>query len=302
MGAWGAGLYSDDYALDLRATVAGVARLPLADDEVLAMLRSHDPVADDPESEDYTTFWLVAADQLARRGCYPEEARRRALEIIASGADLKTTAELGATPAVLRKRRAMLDDLERVLRNPAPRARTTLAGPQAFTFALGEVFAFPTSRGRALNPYFKSRELMPDWSQDGWRAAVVVEADRAFGHLAWFRVMTAGKAWRDKPTMADIWAARDWTLYAPATCSPVRRERLAVQTLGYVEIKSVELERRRGGLQGGAFRTVQSATLGDICISNDLIVQPSAAPSWPWARSPRLVRRLAMLASPARAR
>lgn len=299
MGSWGAGLYSDDYAMDLRATVAAAAKLPLGDDEVLDLIRTTELCADDPQDTDHTTFWLVTADQLAQRGCYPEEARRRALEIIASGANLKTLSELDAPAAMLRKRKALLEELGRRLIHPAPRVRKTMSAPQAFTFELGEVFAFPTSNGRALNPYFKSRAQNWKWSHDGWRVAVVVEVGREFGYLAWCRLMTARKVWREKPTLAQAWRAGEWILRGPGTCSPIRRQRLEADSLGYVEVDGAELDRRRQHLAGGAFRSVRSAALGDICVSNDLD-RPYQRDWMPWNRPPHVVPRLATLTRPIR--
>ena len=68
MGAFGPGLYSDDFAADLRTTVSTVFRLPLSRPELVATLEALEPAAAMPEDEDYTTFWLVVADQLHRRG------------------------------------------------------------------------------------------------------------------------------------------------------------------------------------------------------------------------------------------
>jgi hypothetical protein len=174
MGAWGAGLYSDDYALDLRATVAAVAKLPISD-EVLELLRTTELCADDPQDADHTTCWLVTADQLARRGCYPEEARRRALEIIASGANLKTLDELHAAPTMLRKRQALLENWCGEWSTPR-RARKTMSVPQAFTFELGEVFTYPTSNGRGLCGNVEYGRLAGHWSylQLGQRFTTII--------------------------------------------------------------------------------------------------------------------------------
>ena len=35
MGAWGSGLYAGDFALDLRAVIAAVSRLPLGEDALV---------------------------------------------------------------------------------------------------------------------------------------------------------------------------------------------------------------------------------------------------------------------------
>ena len=64
--------------------------------------------ADDAADEDHSIFWLVVADQFAKRGIDCPAARDRALALIADGSDLKTMESLGMDPKGLAKRRAML--------------------------------------------------------------------------------------------------------------------------------------------------------------------------------------------------
>ena len=69
MGVWGSGLYSGDFALDLRSTIGAVCRLPFDSDRLLEVLCESEPdAAFDGNNEDHTTFWLLVADQFARRG------------------------------------------------------------------------------------------------------------------------------------------------------------------------------------------------------------------------------------------
>jgi hypothetical protein len=132
MGFLGVGLYSSDFAMDLRAAVAAVARLPLTDEELVEVLRSLErSAAERTDDPDHSIFWLVLADQLGRRGVYPLEVRERALAIIESGSDLATLRSLGAGPADLRKRAAKLDEIARALAEAAPRPRKVLTSPQS---------------------------------------------------------------------------------------------------------------------------------------------------------------------------
>ena len=65
MGAWGIGLYSGDFARDLKATISAVCRLPLDEESLVeAVCGSEASAAADPADEDHTIFWLVVADQL----------------------------------------------------------------------------------------------------------------------------------------------------------------------------------------------------------------------------------------------
>lgn len=81
--------------------LSAVCRLPIDGAEIVHLLCELEPVA--PDDEGYTTFWLVLADQLQRRGI-SSDARARALAIIDDGSDLAMQAELGMSDPDLRKR------------------------------------------------------------------------------------------------------------------------------------------------------------------------------------------------------
>ena len=76
MGAWGTGLYSGDFALDVRAVVAAVARVPLDEDEMVkALCVTEKSAAENPADEDHAIFWLVLADQIEKRGIFSARVR-----------------------------------------------------------------------------------------------------------------------------------------------------------------------------------------------------------------------------------
>lgn len=88
MGVFGTGLYSGDFAMDLRSAVSAVARLPFDGDRLADILCESEPTtANKPDDEDYTLFWLVLADQFVKRAIVCNRVRDRALAIIDSGAD-----------------------------------------------------------------------------------------------------------------------------------------------------------------------------------------------------------------------
>jgi hypothetical protein len=244
MGFWGAGLYSGDFAMDLRAAVAAVARLPLSDAELVEALRSTErAAADDAGDPDHTTFWLVLADQFAQRGVYPEEARARALEIIGGNVDLDRMKALGAGPADLRKREAKLREIGAALAERRPKTRKTISKPQPLPMAQGDVIAYPTSAGKPINPYFKSKALIRDWRHDGWGALAVVECGHVFGYLAWVRVVTVEGARAERPGMAALWAEPRWRLQRAGTCSPSHFRKMEFEHLGRVAVDESALER-----------------------------------------------------------
>src|SRR6266568_1097336 len=120
MGVFGTGLYSGDFALDLRSAVGAVLRLPLDPDRLVDVLSSTEPsAANNPNDGDHTAFWLVVADQFAKRGVACDRVRTKALSIIDAGADIAMVEKLGMKSADLRKRRRMLDELRaRIVKAP----------------------------------------------------------------------------------------------------------------------------------------------------------------------------------------
>ena len=112
MGVWGTGLYSGDFAKDLSSATRAVAQLPFAGERLADLLCSVEPgAANNASDEDHTTFWLVVADQFAKRGIVCERVRQRALEIIDGGEDVGMLSRLGLDAAGLKKRGKILAEL-----------------------------------------------------------------------------------------------------------------------------------------------------------------------------------------------
>ena len=143
MGVWGTGLYSGDFAQDLRSAIRAVSRLPFDGERLDEILSTTEPsAANNSNDEDHTTFWLVVADQFAKRGIVCISVRGRALDIIDRGTDIDMLASLGMPPADLRKRRAVLDGLRARLVTPPvdPPPRPVLKKPQEFLLETGDVY------------------------------------------------------------------------------------------------------------------------------------------------------------------
>src|SRR5439155_21330222 len=156
----GVGLYSGDFAMDLRSTVRAVSRLPFEADRLVQILRDCEPVAaGNPADEDHTTFWLVLADQFSKRGIDSVRARDAALAIIDNGLDLALLEKLGMKTADLRKRKALLAELRGRLTAPViKKTRSVLKSPQPLLMQVGEIYVYPTCGGECINPYFPSKE------------------------------------------------------------------------------------------------------------------------------------------------
>lgn len=240
MGTTGVGLYANDFAMDLRTTIGAVVRLPFDSDRLVEIMAETEAgTANNPDDEDHSNFWLVIADQFAKRGIDCARVRETALRIIDSGEDLSMLARRGMTEKGLAKRKSILADLrERIVSPQAARKRDTLKKPQQYLMDVGDVFVYPTSAGRCINSYFKSKDKIPGWKQDGWSAAVIIDRGRAFDFLAWYRPMTLPGATAEKPTFEQVRTQKLFVVRHPGTCSAVHLKRLELEKIGTVAIDS----------------------------------------------------------------
>ena len=260
MGAWGPGLYANDFALDVKSTVGVLVRLPLPAERLLDMLVETAPAqAGNPQDEDHTTFWLVAADQFARKGvdCLP--AREKALSLIASGADLAAMADLDMDEKNLKKRAVLLEALRMELSTPtASRPRKVFKTPEKLLFDVGEVLIYPVGINpnrrsglpgppnpwarEPIDPYgagskrLRDRPYYSAWRQAGWGAMVIAERGRLFDYLAWYRPVVINRPLVDEPTLADLLAARDWLLRKPGALTARHRDLLQIKSVGRVGV------------------------------------------------------------------
>jgi hypothetical protein len=278
MGVFGTGLYAGDFAMDLRSAIGAVLRLPFDPERLSEILCETEPgAARDPNDEDHTTFWLVTADQFAKRGIISVRVREQALSIIDSGADLDRMEKRGMDPAGLTARRTVLAQLRQRIVTAAPRnePRATLKKPQPYLMNVGEAFVYPTFAGRCRNPYFASvtkdrmGTMAASWKQTHWSALVLVDRGRAFDFLAWYRPITLATAVLEKPLFSDLRELGVWRLARPGTCSRVHFQRLQLEKLGTFLLDNDKLRRAFPGMRPGT-----SAAIRDICISNGLSVAP----------------------------
>lgn len=267
MGTWGTSLYSGDLAADLRSTIGAVARLPFDGDQLLDLLCETEPASGDPDDEEHLTFWLIVADQFCKRGIPCERVRARAMQIIDEGQDLALMKELGMGAADLRRRQAVLAELrERLTNSRVSAPRKTLKKPQELVMQAGDLYCYPTSKGVCINPYFKTKELIPEWSQDGWGAVLIAETGRAFGYLSWYRPVEARGNWPHRPTLPELLEGPGWSLRHPGTCSALHLRRMELQPLGKFAVNVELLERS----VHPRMPTPAMVTSADISIANEL--------------------------------
>jgi hypothetical protein len=270
MGVWGSGLYSGDFALDLRNTIKALVRLPLDGQGLLQLLCDLDGrAADNPENEDYTTFWLVAADQFVKYGIRCDRARQRAFEIIDSGSDVAMLKKLGMDLAGLQKRQKMLAALRQSLAAgpQAAKGRSVITSPQPLVMEVGDVFVYPTSLGRCKIYRPALMRVVPPWEQDGWNAAIIADSGHAFGFLAWYRPLTLPTPLNERPDLARLRSASSWILRGPGTASAVDLKRLGLEKIGRVPVDSEKLQRSFPSLPSGA-----NAAINDRRIERELSV------------------------------
>jgi len=265
MGVWSTGLYSGDFALDLRSTIKAIARLPYDGDKLVEILCGTEPAAaNSPEDEDHTTFWLVAADQFAKRGIVSDRAREAALKIVDSGSDLAILEKLGMDPADLKKRRKVLEEVRARIAAPASgKPRSVLKKPQEYLMDVGDVVIYPTCEGHCINPYFPSKERDRGWKgQDGWSAAVIVDRGRAFEFLVWYRPLTLA-AMTDKPTLSALRGELLWKFARAGTCSASHFKKMELEKIGVLPVDRDKLTQTFGELPPGT-----SAAINDISLAN----------------------------------
>lgn len=274
MGVWGSGLYSSDFAKDLRASISAVSRLPYECRRLTEILCSVEAAAsNESNNEDHTTFWLVVADQFEKRGVFCETARSKALHIIDTGRDLAVFKKLGMDDAGLRQREKVLSELRARLSSQSESSRRgpVLKKPQTFLMEIGDVFIYPTSAGRCVNPYCRAKEKIPGgWKADSWAAALIVDRGRAFDFLTWYRPLTISSSLPDRPQLDSLHSMATWILRKPGTCSALHFKRMELEKIASLSIDGKRAQRAFGSMKEGAYQAVN-----DISIANELRVAPA---------------------------
>jgi len=287
MGVWGTGLYSGDFAMDLRSTVGAVVRLPFDAERLVDILCETEPTAaNNPNDEEHTTFWLILADQFAKRGIASDRVREKALSIIDAAEDVAMLEKLGMKPADIRKRRRLLDELRsRIVAATVDKPRTVVKKPQPLLMGVGVVIVYPTCGGRCINPYFPSKELDKQytkqgpvpWAQDGWAVAVIIDCGRAFDFLSWYRPLKIVGTTSEKPALDSLRGDIVWRLDLPGTCSPSHFKKMELEKIGNLPVDPQKVRNVFPGLRPGI-----SAAVGDISIANRLNTVPLG--SWTIAK------------------
>jgi len=275
MGAWGTGLYANDFAADLKSTVAALATLPFDGDRIADILRQESAeILADTEDADYTTFWLVVADQFEKKGICCESVRKTAVQIIESGQDLKLMAAVEMSSKDLKQRQKVLNELKSRLSEPIPpRPRKTIKAPPPLLMNVGDLFTYPVSQGSPLNPYLSNpRADDPGWNLDGWATMLIIDAGFAFDFLPWYRPITTAVMSKQPLGIEDLPSAGRWFLRNPGTASGTHLKKMEL-----LKIAALKVNRGKIVTRFSPFKSDVSYAVNDISISNQMSVAATDA-------------------------
>lgn len=141
MGAWGTGLYSDDFALDVKDDLLSAINSGKPYREAFEELKEtyvDNTYDDDP---DIPVFWFVCADILWKKGRLDDDIKHKALAYIEKNSDVERWNL--ESPALGKKRKAVLEKLKIKLLSPQPEAKPIRVKKlYECPWNIGDVFAF----------------------------------------------------------------------------------------------------------------------------------------------------------------
>lgn len=141
MSAWGTGLYSDDFALDVKDDLLSAINSGKPYREAFEELKEtyvDNTYDDDP---DIPVFWFVCADILWKKGRLDDDIKHKALAYIEKNSDVERWNL--ESPALGKKRKAVLEKLKIKLLSPQPEAKPIRVKKlYECPWNIGDVFAF----------------------------------------------------------------------------------------------------------------------------------------------------------------
>ena len=157
MGAWGANLYQDDVALDVKDEYKDNLRRGKTNEEAMQeIIDKYQELLED--EEDRGVFWLALADTQWNLGRLDEQVKKQALEIIELGIDLK---RWESNEKLYNKRKEILEKLKEKLLSPQPEEKRM---PKYRTYKCewenGDVFAYQLKSEYAKEQGLEGRYLI----------------------------------------------------------------------------------------------------------------------------------------------
>lgn len=199
MGAWGAGLYSNDEAEDFLPLIRTILKLPMPLDELVDFLKT----AALEEIEGDTAFWLMMADQLEKKGIRHALITDTAIRILESSADITEMLCNGFDEKDLKPRIKANAKLLARLKSPRPqKPRKTLKTPQKSMVNPGDYVCYPTHAGIPACPYAPPGQE-PRFVPNGWGLFQVHNVGWEFGYLNWIEILTLKWLHKHRPTFEE---------------------------------------------------------------------------------------------------
>ena len=157
MGAWGANLYQDDVALDVKDEYKDILRRGKTNEEAMQeIIDKYQELLED--AEDRGVFWLALADTQWNLGRLDEQVKEHALEVIELGTDLK---RWESNEKLYNKRKEILEKLKEKLLSPQPEEKRM---PKYRTYKCewenGDVFAYQLKSEYAKEQGLEDRYLI----------------------------------------------------------------------------------------------------------------------------------------------
>lgn len=157
MGAWGANLYQDDVALDVKDEYKDNLRRGKTNEEAMQeIIDKYQELLED--EEDRGVFWLALADTQWNLGRLDEQVKKQALEIIELGTDLK---RWEVNEKLYNKRKEILEKIKEKLLSPQPEEKRM---PKYRTYKCewenGDVFAYQLKSEYAKEQGLEDRYLI----------------------------------------------------------------------------------------------------------------------------------------------
>ena len=157
MGAWGANLYQDDVALDVKDEYKDNLRRGKTNEETMQeIIDKYQELLED--EEDRGVFWLALADTQWNLGRLDEQVKKQALEIIELGIDLK---RWESNEKLYNKRKEILEKIKEKLLSPQPEEKRM---PKYRTYKCewenGDVFAYQLKSEYAKEQGLEDRYLI----------------------------------------------------------------------------------------------------------------------------------------------
>ena len=238
MGAWGEGLYEDDEACDVRDFISLLSKMPGDGDSILQLALEQFERDENLDDDGCPTFWMVVADQFAKRGIECDRAMKQALLSINSGADLADLKARGMEPQGLKARKTVHEKLKEKITNPKPSSsRRIPKAPPKMIVEVGEIYTFPTMSGSGFNAWFSSWDEA-GFVPNGYGSLIILDVGRVFDWFPWAAYTPLVTNPVREPSLNEVLGAKTLFSNGLAYFAPKKSHmtKMGMKLLGKVEV------------------------------------------------------------------